>query len=120
MYRCCKVSYAVRLGVPVVYASLTNHRYIGLSLTLSPGKVVALVGPSGGGKTTVANLIELFYYPQRGSILLDGVNIQQLDVKVFHEHIGIVSQGPCLFAASIRDSMYQPTNQSTNQPTNQT
>jgi len=77
----------------------------GLSLTLPPSKVIALVGPSGGGKSTVCHLIENFYYPNSGSILLDGVDIKDMDIKFLHDQIGIVSQEPTLFATTIRENI---------------
>eukprot|EP01094_Clydonella_sp_ATCC50884_P018100 TRINITY_DN328_c1_g1_i4.p1 TRINITY_DN328_c1_g1~~TRINITY_DN328_c1_g1_i4.p1 ORF type:complete len:347 (-),score=85.47 TRINITY_DN328_c1_g1_i4:430-1470(-) len=76
-----------------------------LSFSLNPGQVVALVGPSGGGKTTVANLIEVFYYPSSGRITFDGQDLTQLDVEWLHSHIGIVSQNPSLFATSIKENI---------------
>ncbi len=72
----------------------------GLSLELRPGKVAALVGPSGGGKSTVCHLIEAFYYVNDGAILFDGVNIKDLDPRFLHDQISIVSQEPSLFATS--------------------
>jgi ABC-type multidrug transport system fused ATPase/permease subunit len=75
------------------------------NLELEPGKVIALVGPSGGGKTTVVNLIEAFYYAEKGSITLDGVDIKELDPYWLHKHIAIVSQEPTLFARTIAENI---------------
>eukprot|EP01113_Clastostelium_recurvatum_P035813 TRINITY_DN5027_c0_g1_i2.p1 TRINITY_DN5027_c0_g1~~TRINITY_DN5027_c0_g1_i2.p1 ORF type:complete len:797 (-),score=180.16 TRINITY_DN5027_c0_g1_i2:7-2397(-) len=75
------------------------------SLSIEPGQVVALVGPSGGGKSTTVSLIERFYDPQSGYISLDGHAIQRLDPKWYRGQIGFVSQEPVLFARSIKDNI---------------
>lgn len=77
----------------------------GINFGLEPGKVVAVVGPSGGGKTTLTNLLEMFYSPNSGRITLDGEDIQKIDPMWLHEKIGVVSQGPCLFATTIRENI---------------
>jgi len=77
----------------------------GVNLTVMPGQVVALVGSSGGGKTTIANLIPRFYEPKSGSILLDGTAIKSLRPSYLRENIGIVSQEPVLISATIADNI---------------
>ncbi|MCK6523535.1 ATP-binding cassette domain-containing protein [Myxococcota bacterium] len=77
----------------------------GLSLSLRPGEVVALVGPSGGGKSTVAALLSRFYDPQGGQITLDGVPYPELDVGWLREQVGVVSQEPILFATTIAENI---------------
>ena len=77
----------------------------GLSLSLRPGEVVALVGPSGGGKSTVAALLSRFYDPQAGQITLDGVPYPNLDVSWLREQVGVVSQEPILFATTIAENI---------------
>ncbi len=69
------------------------------------GKVVALVGPSGAGKTTIANLIPRFFDIQGGHITVDGYDIRHVQVKSLREQIGIVLQEPVLFGASIRENI---------------
>eukprot|EP00741_Cyanophora_paradoxa_P024732 tig00000293_g23876.t1 len=76
----------------------------GLDLAVPSGKTLALVGPSGCGKSTVIQLAQRFYDPEQGSILVDGRDLRTLHLKHFRRQIGIVSQEPVLFAASIRDN----------------
>jgi ATP-binding cassette subfamily B (MDR/TAP) protein 1 len=74
-------------------------------LTIPARKTVALVGASGSGKSTVIALLERFYYPMEGEILLDGENIKSLQLKWLRSQIGLVNQEPALFAASIRENI---------------
>nr|XP_006001020.1 PREDICTED: antigen peptide transporter 2 [Latimeria chalumnae] len=76
-----------------------------VSFDLKPGEITALVGPSGGGKSTCVCLLERFYKPQSGEILLDGVPIQQYDHKYLHKQVALVGQEPVLFAGSVRDNI---------------
>ncbi|KAL9387392.1 hypothetical protein Peur_020516 [Populus x canadensis] len=74
-------------------------------LDIPSGKIVALVGGSGSGKSTVISLIERFYDPLFGKILLDGNDIRDLDLKWLRQQIGLVNQEPALFATSIRENI---------------
>ncbi|MBW7852527.1 MAG: ATP-binding cassette domain-containing protein [Rhodospirillales bacterium] len=72
----------------------------GFRLAVDAGETVALVGPSGAGKTTVFQLLLRFYDPQRGSIRLQGIDLRDLDPADLRRHIGLVPQEPVVFAAS--------------------
>ena len=77
----------------------------GLSLSLSPGKTLALVGPSGCGKSTVVSLIERFYDPSAGSLTFESFDLRDLNLQWLRSQIGIVSQEPVLFDASIAENI---------------
>ena len=77
----------------------------GLSLTIEPGETVALVGPSGAGKTTVLQLLLRFYDPSSGVIRLDGVDIATLDPTELRGCIGLVPQEPVIFSANAWDNI---------------
>eukprot|EP00900_Chrysochromulina_parva_P009996 jgi/Chrpa1/18999/Chrysochromulina_OHIO_Genome00006674-RA len=77
----------------------------GLSLHAAPGEVVALCGPSGGGKSSIIALLERFYEPDQGTVLLDDTPIAQLAPGWFHRHVALVGQEPTLFARSLRDNI---------------
>ncbi|KAG7575199.1 ABC transporter type 1 transmembrane domain [Arabidopsis suecica] len=77
----------------------------GFSLFISSGTTVALVGQSGSGKSTVVSLIERFYDPQTGEVLIDGINLKEFQLKWIRSKIGLVSQEPVLFTASIKDNI---------------
>ena len=68
-------------------------------------RVVALVGQSGCGKSSVISLIERFYDPEEGEILFNGKDIRELDHKWYHNQIGMVMQEPVLFSGSIRENI---------------
>lgn len=75
------------------------------SLNIDPGQVVALVGPTGCGKSTIINLIEQFYGPDSGTIYVDNVDSRNFNTASLRSHIGIVSQEPILFNASIKQNI---------------
>ncbi|GKU96078.1 hypothetical protein SLEP1_g9358 [Rubroshorea leprosula] len=78
--------------------------FSGFSLSIPRGTTTALVGESGSGKSTVISLIERFYDPQAGEVLIDGINLKEFQLRWIRQKIGLVSQEPVLFASSIRDN----------------
>ncbi|SIT78630.1 ABC transporter transmembrane domain-containing protein [Pontibaca methylaminivorans] len=77
----------------------------GVSLDIRPGETVAFVGPSGAGKTTIIQLLQRFYDPDRGEILLDGVPLGQMARRDFRSEMALVPQDPVIFGASARDNI---------------
>ncbi|KAF2069672.1 hypothetical protein CYY_009009 [Polysphondylium violaceum] len=74
-------------------------------LSIKPGQTIGLVGDSGGGKSTVISLLERFYDPVEGQILLDGDDIKKFNVRALRQKIGLVSQEPVLFATTISENI---------------
>lgn len=100
-------------GAGEVSFSGINFRYVeetpvltNFDLRLPAGKVTALVGSSGGGKTTVANLLYRFYEPQSGQVEIDGIPLEQVKRSELREHIGMVPQETILFNGTIRENIH--------------
>jgi ABC-type multidrug transport system fused ATPase/permease subunit len=72
---------------------------------LRPGETFALVGPSGGGKSTVGALLERFYDPQAGAVLVDGRDVRTLDLAWLRRNVGTVSQDPTLFDGTVAENV---------------
>ncbi|XP_030879927.1 ATP-dependent translocase ABCB1 isoform X2 [Leptonychotes weddellii] len=89
-------NYPTRPDIPVLQ---------GLSLEVKKGQTLALVGSSGCGKSTVVQLLERFYDPLAGTVLIDGKEIKHLNVQWLRAHLGIVSQEPILFDCSIAENI---------------
>ncbi|KAK4441433.1 ABC transporter B family member 11 [Sesamum alatum] len=88
------------------YPSRPDERiFHGFSLRVPSGTTLALVGESGSGKSTVVNLVERFYDPQAGEVLIDGINIKEFQLRWIRGKIGLVSQEPVLFASTIKDNI---------------
>ncbi|KAL4638831.1 hypothetical protein ACB092_03G175300 [Castanea dentata] len=77
----------------------------GFNLEVQAGKTVGLVGGSGSGKSTIISLLERFYDPEKGDILLDKYKIKRLQLKWLRSHMGLVNQEPVLFATSIKENI---------------
>ncbi|MFZ4405211.1 MAG: ABC transporter ATP-binding protein [Pseudobdellovibrionaceae bacterium] len=89
-------SYPSRADIPVLKS---------LSFKVAAGQAIALVGGSGGGKTTVASLVSRFYDPTAGEILIDGIDLKKLDLPWIRDQIGIVSQEPVLISSTIAENI---------------
>jgi ATP-binding cassette subfamily B protein len=96
-----------RIDFEDVTFSYDTRRHVlrNLNLSIEPGRVVALVGPSGAGKTTFCNLIPRFYEPEEGRVLIDGSDVRQVSLKSLRAAIGMVQQDVFLFTGSIRDNV---------------
>lgn len=93
-------------GVHFAYPTRPDHPVLdGFVLHIEPGETVALVGPSGGGKSTVAALLCRLYPPSSGRITLDGTALADLDADWLRAQIGVVAQEPLLFATSIAENI---------------
>jgi ATP-binding cassette subfamily B multidrug efflux pump len=90
------VSFAYRSDDPI----LTN-----LSFCIAPGEHVALVGPTGSGKSTVIRLLCRLYEPQQGRILLDGIDIRELPIATLRQRLGVVLQDTFLFSGNVADNL---------------
>lgn len=76
-----------------------------VNLTIEPGRVVALIGHTGSGKTTLTALVPRFYDPQEGRILVDGADVRDLELRSLRRSIGLVSQDPFLFSTTVRENI---------------
>ena len=76
-----------------------------LNLQIAPGEVLALVGPSGAGKTTLFQLLLRFYDPNTGTVSVDGIDLRQAEPQAVRRRIALVSQDPVVFAASVMDNV---------------
>ena len=91
-------------GVDFTYPNGTQALF-DVNMTIRPGQITALVGLSGAGKSTVVNLLDKFYEPQKGTITLDGVDLREYDTRYLREHIGLVLQKNHIFDGSIEENI---------------
>ncbi len=82
-----------------------NEVFKDLSLSIEAGKTIALVGPSGGGKTTLCNLIPRFFEFSQGDIKIDGISVRDISLKSLRKNIGIVAQDVFLFTGTIKENI---------------
>jgi len=93
-------------GVHFAYPQRPDRKVLtGLDLVAAPGKVLALCGESGGGKSSVMSLLQNWYDPQEGCVLLDGVRISELEVGWYRAMVAMVAQEPVLYARSIFENI---------------
>ena len=82
-----------------------NQALFDVNMTIDPGRITALVGLSGAGKSTIVNLLDKFYEPQVGQILLDGVDLREYDTQYLRENIGLVLQKNHIFDGTIEENI---------------
>ncbi|EJD75434.1 ABC transporter, variant [Loa loa] len=93
-------------SVSFTYASRPNNPVLqDVSFTVHPGQTVALVGPSGGGKSSIVSLIEHFYECDKGCVLIDGNPVADYDHEYIHQKIALVAQDPILYEGTVRDNI---------------
>ncbi|MBO5312553.1 MAG: ABC transporter ATP-binding protein [Clostridia bacterium] len=92
-------------NVSFKYESEKTEVLTNLSLTVNPGESIALVGPSGGGKTTLCSLIPRFYEITSGDIAIDGISIKDITMRSLRESIGVVAQEVYLFSGSVKENI---------------
>ena len=76
-----------------------------INLDIEPGRTVAVVGATGAGKSTLVSLVPRLYDPTRGAVLIDGCDLREVDLESLREEIGLVSDDPFLFSASVRENI---------------
>ena len=104
-YRPDKIRGEFRLtGVDFTYPN-GNKALFGVDMTIEPGRITALVGLSGAGKSTIVNLLDKFYEPQAGTITLDGVDLREYDTKYLRDNIGLVLQKNHIFDGTIEENI---------------
>ncbi len=90
------VTFAYRDGTPVLHD---------IDLVIQPGQTVALVGPTGAGKTSIANLIGRFYDVTAGAVLIDGIDVRAVTQRSLRGQMGLVPQDPFLFSGTVADNI---------------
>lgn len=90
-----------------VWFAYSNENYVlkNISFKINPGETVAIVGHTGSGKTTIISLLNRLYHIQKGSILIDGANIEDYELDFLRKHIGVVLQDVFLFSGSVLDNI---------------
>jgi ABC-type multidrug transport system fused ATPase/permease subunit len=92
----CAVEFGYKADVPVLRD---------VNLVIEPGQTVALVGPTGAGKSSIANLIARFYDVTAGAVLIDGIDVRSVTQTSIHRQMGLVPQDPFLFTGTVRDNI---------------
>ncbi len=104
-YRPAEIKGNIQLrGVDFTYPNGTKALH-NINMCIDSGKITALVGLSGAGKSTIVNLLDKFYEPDCGSILLDGVDLREYDTKFLRDHIGLVLQKNHIFEGTIEENI---------------
>ncbi len=102
-----KIENSSKLKFDNVTMEYTKDRYAlrNLDLTIKSGEMIALVGPTGAGKTTIASLAARFYDPTEGNVFIDGLNLKELPREYLRQRLGMVLQEPFLYSLSVADNI---------------
>jgi ABC-type multidrug transport system fused ATPase/permease subunit len=91
--------------VSLAYQGETTHALCEINVKVEPNQVIALIGSTGSGKTSLVNLIPRFYDPNQGAVFVDDINVREVDLVSLRDQIGIVLQTSLLFSVSIRENI---------------
>ena len=102
-----KIEKSSKLKFDNVTMEYTKHRYAlkNLDLSIESGEMIALVGPTGAGKTTIASLAARFYDPTEGTVLIDGLNLKELPREYLRQRLGMVLQEPFLYSLTVAENI---------------
>jgi ABC-type multidrug transport system fused ATPase/permease subunit len=115
-YPCYAITSDIRVeNLSFTYQGKPFKALNGVSLTIENGKTTAIVGPSGSGKSTLAKLLERFYDPQEGAIMVNDKNLKDLNLREYRRRIGYVGQEPCLFNETIKENLLNSNPNATHQ-----
>jgi ATP-binding cassette, subfamily B (MDR/TAP), member 1 len=115
-YPCYAITSDIRVeNLSFTYQGKPSKALNGVSLTIENGKTTAIVGPSGSGKSTLAKLLERFYDPQEGAIMVNDKNLKDLNLREYRRRIGYVGQEPCLFNETIKENLLNSNPNATHQ-----
>lgn len=105
-------------NVELYYPARPRRRVLdGLSMSIAPGSIVALVGESGGGKSSIVSLIQHLYEQSAGRVMIDGIDVHEIAPAWLSKHVSIVSQQPTLFGRSIKRNIMYGLEGTENEPT---
>lgn len=101
-----EISGSVELqNVSLYYSQETSHALDDITLQVSPNQIIALIGPTGSGKTSLVNLIPRFYDATQGKVLVDGIDVRRVELTSLRKQIGIVLQTSLLFSITVRENI---------------
>lgn len=102
-------------NVTFKYSGHNDKTLDDVSITILKGKTTAIVGPSGSGKSTVVKLLERFYDPHEGQVIVNGKDLRSFNLRSYRRRIGYVGQEPCLFNATIKENLLNSNSEATDE-----